>query len=544
MVDRVNVALVCGDGESGRLLREVVGGLDCIVAYDSSAKSFDPAALALSSASVVVVDLTPDAEIDAIYDLIGDTRYRVVFNEAEVSSRLSGWDHARWARHLAAKILDAPAAVDPPRPDDLSKIGLVDAGDKVAAAGVPASLPARSNPESGGPRHGSELGIDDWLNRVIADDDPTRRFVVQQGGDVLAEQELAELSGNQAIERMLLTEIEGLGDAGAVDSSGVEAESASHADWDVESLIATIDEWLPPMVSEPEAGAPKRDVPVEAASTRVEWSLVDDFDALPVPVAPSRPVPQADSRWARPAAVADALSNAVEAPPASGRNVLELAPIDDGLARASPFASRDPSASTELRVDIVADRSTISRVIVVCASVGGPEAIRQILGKLPASYPAAFLVVQQVGEEFMDMLTQQLRRATSLRVRGVDAGDQLRDGDVVPVSPRQQLIVERDGRVSLHQRADLRTTGTSMAQLLRDVGDRFKGASTALVLSGTASDAADGCRHLAMARGRVYVQAPASCVASAMVEQVQQTGVVTFIGTPPELAAQLLADIN
>jgi chemosensory pili system protein ChpB (putative protein-glutamate methylesterase) len=39
-----------------------------------------------------------------------------VFNDAQVSSNLSGWDHARWARNLAAKILRRPEISTPPRP--------------------------------------------------------------------------------------------------------------------------------------------------------------------------------------------------------------------------------------------------------------------------------------------------------------------------------------------------------------------------------------------------------------------------------------------
>ena len=79
-------------------------------------------------------------------------------------------------------------------------------------------------------------------------------------------------------------------------------------------------------------------------------------------------------------------------------------------------------------------------------------------------------------------------------------------------------------------------------QTLRDVSDHFGGDCTVVVLSGVESDAADGCRYVSENRGRVYAQAPNSCVSSGMVEQVQQTGVVTFLGTPTELAAHLLLD--
>jgi chemosensory pili system protein ChpB (putative protein-glutamate methylesterase) len=45
------------------------------------------------------------------------TRPRVVFNDAQASRELIGWDRARWARHLAVKVL-AMGDIDPPRPED------------------------------------------------------------------------------------------------------------------------------------------------------------------------------------------------------------------------------------------------------------------------------------------------------------------------------------------------------------------------------------------------------------------------------------------
>ncbi|MEO6075577.1 MAG: chemotaxis protein CheB, partial [Dokdonella sp.] len=77
---------------------------------------------------------------------------------------------------------------------------------------------------------------------------------------------------------------------------------------------------------------------------------------------------------------------------------------------------------------------------------------------------------------------------------------------------------------------------------LRDVSDQFGEDCIAVVLSGVASDAAEGCRYVAERGGHVCAQVPASCVSSGMVEQVQQTGVVSFLGTPTELAAHLLLD--
>ncbi|MFZ2236746.1 MAG: hypothetical protein WAV67_10255, partial [Dokdonella sp.] len=165
MVESNAIALIFSDGASSRMLREVIRALGCPIAYEASAAAFTPDALAESGATIVIVDLGLDEEIDSIFDLLDDDRYRVIVNDAEVTGGLSGWEHARWARHLAAKILGVPAVVDPPRPEEAS----------VMAADAIASMKSRSPPAPFGQggstgkqaSTGVELGIDDWLSEVL-----------------------------------------------------------------------------------------------------------------------------------------------------------------------------------------------------------------------------------------------------------------------------------------------------------------------------------------------------------------------------------------
>src|SRR5690606_12892904 len=75
-------------------------------------------------ATVVIISLDSDndAEFDALQPLLDDPAVSVVFDEASVSSQLSGWDLARWARHLAAKVLGLEDT-DPPRPAGAEALG-------------------------------------------------------------------------------------------------------------------------------------------------------------------------------------------------------------------------------------------------------------------------------------------------------------------------------------------------------------------------------------------------------------------------------------
>lgn len=113
------VALLFADADLGAHLREALSNLGARIVHEGPAAEIREDTLAASGADVVVVNLEPveEAYLDRVYEVLADGQYQVIFNDAEASRDLSGWDKARWARHLAAKLLGS-GDVDPPRPVD------------------------------------------------------------------------------------------------------------------------------------------------------------------------------------------------------------------------------------------------------------------------------------------------------------------------------------------------------------------------------------------------------------------------------------------
>src|SRR5699024_8776084 len=96
------------------------------IVFEGAASDVQPEALANCGADVIVVNLEPtdDEHLDSLYFALSDSAHRVVFNDAEASRDLSGWDKARWARHLAVKLVGS-GDVDPPRPTDARRVETV-----------------------------------------------------------------------------------------------------------------------------------------------------------------------------------------------------------------------------------------------------------------------------------------------------------------------------------------------------------------------------------------------------------------------------------
>ncbi|MDQ3160850.1 MAG: hypothetical protein M3Q51_07505, partial [Pseudomonadota bacterium] len=68
--------------------------------------------------------------------------------------------------------------------------------------------------------------------------------------------------------------------------------------------------------------------------------------------------------------------------------------------------------------------------VVIAAGVGGPDAVRQLLGMFPAGFKRPIVLRQRIEGGHYDKLLRQMQRATSLRVELAQAGDALQLGTV------------------------------------------------------------------------------------------------------------------
>jgi two-component system chemotaxis response regulator CheB/chemosensory pili system protein ChpB (putative protein-glutamate methylesterase) len=631
----VAVALLYQTQELGRHMRDALSSLGTPIVYEAATDHLDSAALQESGARVVVVNLDPalEAHLDEVYGLLEDDRYSVVFNDAQVSSNLSGWDQARWVRHLAAKIL-GDVDIDPPRPEGAETIPVREpvaaavveaeheeasdepqsveqmmesaarfavadnepaaiendhdytAGDTVAKASDPrdvlesrfdelnqpaaSTLPSRPPP----PDDGFDFST---LEAVTADaptpnaEDHSQMFAVEFADDqesVAAEdpgepsnsilkvdEEVFDLAALDALfgdgpsvqtigdNRSSTIDVGDLGDFGTIEmetpvgaANDVEVEESSTPTFtlmdeaDFESVSAAPIE---------ETGVPE---PPPRLAAAADWSLEDMLEG---DVAPP-PVPAAASEFgieklsAAEYLAPDTEGTATPAPVAVGDFEFELMPMEDAVA---PQPVQREDYETWLDPDKVSvPVAKIRRVWVLGASIGGPEAVREFLAELPRDYPALFLLAQHMGAEFVDLMAQQLAKSTALTVRTPTHGERVGHGEVVIVPTTHRLQVDPEGIVVLERSSGDTAYTPSIDRVMHDVADRYGANAGAIIFSGMTTDSVEGSTYLAVKGGTVYAQHPDTCVVSSMVDGAIEAGIVKVLGSPRELAEQLLAE--
>ncbi len=118
MVDTVvRVALLARAGESRDQLRSALKDLGAELVCEGDPSELSPSEVSALKPRVMVVSLEPatEAALDKFDDLLGSAHIEVIYDDAEASAHLSGWDLNRWARHLAAKIIGSDLM--PPVPE-------------------------------------------------------------------------------------------------------------------------------------------------------------------------------------------------------------------------------------------------------------------------------------------------------------------------------------------------------------------------------------------------------------------------------------------
>jgi hypothetical protein len=110
------VALLGRDDAVRAQLRSALAELGANLVFEGELRGADPMAISAAQPAVVLLNLDAGGEdgLDGLEHLLLDPSMRVVFNEAETTAALSGWDLARWARHLAAKVLGHGQTIPPP----------------------------------------------------------------------------------------------------------------------------------------------------------------------------------------------------------------------------------------------------------------------------------------------------------------------------------------------------------------------------------------------------------------------------------------------
>ena len=179
-------------------------------------------------------------------------------------------------------------------------------------------------------------------------------------------------------------------------------------------------------------------------------------------------------------------------------------------------------------------------VVAIAASLGGPEALAQLLRLLPASFPADVLVIQHVAPS-SSWLRNRFERVSALPVRTVEGGELLAGGMVYLAPPDRHLLVGADRRLQLGAGPKIKFCRPSAEPTFASVAAMYRERALGVVLTGCNTDGSIGTQMIKWMGGRVLVQDPATARATGMPKAAIATGTVDFVLPIEGIAAALVS---
>ena len=147
------------------------------------------------------------------------------------------------------------------------------------------------------------------------------------------------------------------------------------------------------------------------------------------------------------------------------------------------------------------------RLVLVGASLGGLEALRVLLGALPADFPAALVVVQHRVNEETAALQPALAQGCALPLGFPLDKERILAGRVYIAPPNYHLLVE-DDHFAFSLDAPENYARPSIDVLFESAAEGRGAGVTGMVLTGTGHDGARGLAAIRRHGGLALVQSP------------------------------------
>ena len=187
-------------------------------------------------------------------------------------------------------------------------------------------------------------------------------------------------------------------------------------------------------------------------------------------------------------------------------------------------------------------RETTHKVVVVGASTGGTEALRELLEAMPPDAPG-LAIVQHMPEVFTAQFAKRLDQTCRIEVKEAASNDRLVSGRALIAPGNRHLLVRRSGALYFVDVVD----GPPVSHHRPSVNVLFRSAAQAagpnavgVILTGMGDDGAEGLAELRRAGARTIAQDEASCVVFGMPKEAIEAGGVEEVLPLCRVAPQIL----
>ena len=214
-------------------------------------------------------------------------------------------------------------------------------------------------------------------------------------------------------------------------------------------------------------------------------------------------------------------------------------------ARVQPRVASTASAPSAPALRATAAFSMTHKIIVIGASTGGTEAIREVLMGLPADTPG-IVVVQHMPPGFTASFANRLNSLCRIQVREAQDGDRVLPGHALIAPGSFHTSLTRSGaeyKVRVASDPPVNRHRPSVDVLFDSCAEHAGRNAVAAILTGMGDDGARGMRRMRDAGAHTIAQDEATCVVFGMPKEAIAHGGAEQVLPLPQIAQALLRQI-
>jgi len=219
-----------------------------------------------------------------------------------------------------------------------------------------------------------------------------------------------------------------------------------------------------------------------------------------------------------------------------------------GVKRINPFLQargkpQPPAAQKITPVNMGSAGNGAKKLVAIGTSTGGPQALQQVITRLPGNLPCGVVVVQHMPAGFTKALADRLDTISQVSVKEAEDGDVIQPGHVYIAPGSHHLRVRADGssrKIMLGQDPPVgnhRPAVNVMYDSVADIGKNL----VAVIMTGMGCDGCEGMKKIKAAGGYSIAQDEPTCVVYGMPKAVVDAGLADEI-KPVENIAQAIVE--
>lgn len=193
-------------------------------------------------------------------------------------------------------------------------------------------------------------------------------------------------------------------------------------------------------------------------------------------------------------------------------------------------------------------RGSVSAIIAIGISTGGPNALARMLPQLPGDIGVPIVIVQHMPPLFTKSLANSLNNKCAIEVREAENGEALRPNValIAPGGKQMRIVAGADGKqrvVKLTDDPPVNNCKPSVDYLFRSVADHYVGRATGVIMTGMGSDGTAGLGMMKANGAFVIAQNEATCVVFGMPKEPIESGLVDVVAPLDSIAPEILKTV-